>query len=468
MTARKKPLLGLCPIGKFVFSHADAVAHKRALQDFLRRRAVDFVDLEGVLEDGMVRDQSHVGPAVEHLKARGVDALFLPHCNFGTEGAAAMIARRLAVPTLLWGPRDEAPLPDGTRLRDTLCGLLATSKVLHKLGVPFTYVENCRLGEPALAEGLDTFLRAAHAANALRRGMRIGHIGQRIDFFWTTIVNESQLLERFNVEVRPIDMTEFIAAARARAQAEEPRYRQEAGDLRRQWTIEHFDDDQPLMNILAVRDEMLAAARRHDLDALAVQDFDSLVAAMGAYCFLANSFVGDVLPVACESDIHGAVTAVLCHRACLAQAPVFLTDLTIRHPTDDNAVLLWHAGAPLALRHDRARVRLGKHWILPTPLAGMPHFRLREGPITVARFDGDRDEYRLAVGQGRSTDGPDTQNNYVWMRTDHWPRWERALMEGPFIHHVAMVYEHVAAALVEACKYVPGLEALRLDRPPQT
>jgi len=54
------------------------------------------------------------------------------------------------------------------------------------------------------------FLGAAHAAGALRRGMRIGHIGQRIDFFWTTIVNESELLERFRVEVLPIDLVEFI------------------------------------------------------------------------------------------------------------------------------------------------------------------------------------------------------------------------------------------------------------------
>jgi hypothetical protein len=36
-------------------------------------------------------------------------------------------------------------------------------------------------------------------------------------------------------------------------------------------------------------------------------------------------------------------------------------------------------------------------------------------------------------------------------------------MEGPFIHHVAMTYGHHADALAEACRYVPGLEAVRLD-----
>ncbi len=118
----------------------------------------------------------------------------------------------------------------------------------------------------------------------------------------------------------------------------------------------------------------------------------------------------------------------------------------------------------MCMRHPDATVKLGHHWILPSPLAGMTHFRLMDGPITIARFDGDRGEYRMAVGEGRSIDGPHTLNNYVWMAVDDWPHWERTLMEGPFIHHSAMVYEHVGAALVEACRYVSGLEPVRLDK----
>ncbi len=45
------------------------------------------------------------------------------------------IEYRVSIPTLLWGPRDEAPLADGTRLRDSLCGTLATSKVLNSVSL---------------------------------------------------------------------------------------------------------------------------------------------------------------------------------------------------------------------------------------------------------------------------------------------------------------------------------------------
>lgn len=462
MKPSSQPLLGLCPIGKFVFSHEDALRHKRALQEKLKSWGVRFVDLEGVLPDGIVRDQAHVALAVAHFRAKGVEALFMPHCNFGTEGAVGMIGRQLGVPVLLWGPRDEAPLPDGRRLRDTLCGLFASSKVLHKLAVPFTYIENCRLDDAPLRQGVDTFLRAAHAANTLRTGMRLGLVGQRIDFFWTTIVNESELLERFKVEITPFDMVTFIDNVRNRVAKGHAGYMKEAEAMARTCTIEGFDDHEPLIRILAVRDQMLALAADHGLDGLAIQDFTSLVDAMGAYCFFANGLVSETVPVACESDVHGAISAVLMHRAAMG-APAFLADITIRHPDDDNGVLMWHPGAPVSMMKPGAKVRLGTHWILPSPLAGMPHFPLRDGAITLARFDGDGGRYQLAVGEGQSMSGPDTLNNAVWMKVDNWRRWERILIEGPFIHHAAMAYGNVGKALLEACRYIPGLEPVCLN-----
>jgi L-fucose isomerase-like protein len=456
------PLLALCPMGKFVFSNEDAIRQKQLVQARLRAMGVRFTDLDGVLPDGLVKDQTHVATAVAHFKAQGADALFMPHCNFGTEGACGMIARHLGLPVLLWSPRDAAPQPDGSRLRDSLCGTFASSKVLRRLGIPFSYIGNCAPEAPEFAAGVDRFVRAANVAGAFRTGMRIGQIGNRIDFFWTTIINEGELLDRFKVEVLPIDMATFIKDAQSRAGREAARYRVEAAGLRRTCTVEGFPDDQPLINILAVRDEMLFLAEKHGCDALAVQDFTSLVDAMGAYCFFATSLVSERLPVSLETDIHGAISLVLMQRANLGAAPVHLTEFTNRHPSDENAVLLWHAGAPVSYLHPDQRIRLGHHWILPSPLAGMTHFRLRDGDITVARFDGDRGEYRLAVGQGRSVPGPDTLNNWTWMQVNDWPQWERTLIEGPYIHHIAMAYGQVGDALAEAVRFIPGLAVDRL------
>ena len=160
------------------------------------------------------------------------------------------------------------------------------------------------------------------------------------------------------------------------------------------------------------------------------------------------------------------MSSVLLRAASGGSGPVFFPEFTIRHPENDNAVLLWHASAPPSLRHPKAaKVRIAPPWILkglpPTSL----QFLLRDGPLTVCRFDGDTGGYRLGFGQGVTTEGPATREFYVWMQVDDWPRWERALMQGPYIHHCSAVYEHCADALQEACRYIPGLEAERFDRP---
>ena len=50
------------------------------------------------------------------------------------------------------------------------------------------------------------------------------------------------------------------------------------------------------------------------------------------------------LPLACETDVNGAVTMAILRACSLYEDVEFLADLTIRHPENDNAELLWHCG----------------------------------------------------------------------------------------------------------------------------
>ncbi len=457
----KQVKLGLCPIGKFVFSHEDACRQKQAVKKFLADWQVNIVDLEHVLPDGMVRDQKHVEPVVEYFQKEKIDALFMPHCNFGTEGAVGMIARKLGVPVLLWGPRDEAPLPDGTRLRDSLCGLFASSKVLHKLNVPFTYIENCRTNEPAFKTGVIDFLRSASVVKAFKN-MRIGLVGNRIDFFWTTKINESELLERFGIEILPIDLVKVINRVKANVRRNADRYAVELAELKTAFTFSGYPSDAPIIHQLALRDFFLEWAREEHLSAIAEESFTSLSDELGGYAAISNSMAGEAgIPIATESDVHGAIGSVLLEAAALEPQPSYLADLTIRHPTNDNAVLVWHGYSPsvMAKKKNQEPLNVGVHWILPGSQSGMGHWQLKDGEITIARFDGDGGRYSLISGEGTTVPGPDTQNSYVWMEVNNWPKWERTFIEGPYIHHVSMLYDHASRILFEACKYIPGLHA---------
>jgi L-fucose isomerase-like protein len=463
MRKDNEPLLGVCPTGKFVFSHADAIRQKLALFRKLKELKIRCCDLENILPDGLVRDQKHVEPAVAYFRKKGIDAIFMPHCNFGTEGAVGMIARHLGVPVLLWGPRDEAPLADGSRLRDSLCGLLASSGVMFKLRVPFTYIENCRVEDAALEQGMRRFVRAAAVVKAMKN-MRLAKIGSRIDFFWSTIVNEQELMERFGVQVLPVDMVAFLRRVKERARKNNKAYGRKLATIKTWLKIEGRVTDNALINNLALGDELWNLAAEENIDAIALQSFSSLQIELGGGLGLAESLdhPGRV-PIACETDLHGAISSVLIEAAAGFDEPSFFPEFTVRHPENDNAVLMWHAGVPVCLKDPASKVKLAPPWILKGLPPSSLHFKLKDGHLTVCRFEKAREDYVLGIGQGHTVPGPQTQEFYTWMEVDNWLAWERKLMEGPYIHHVSAIYAQCADILEEACKYISGLRPQRLE-----
>ena len=104
-------------------------------------------------------------------------------------------------------------------------------------------------------------------------------------------------------------------------------------------------------------------------------------------------------------------------------------------------------------------------WVLKNLPATNVSFKLKDGSLTVCRFESlKKEEYVLGVGEGSTVGGPFTGEIYTWMEVDDWPHWEKVLMEGPYIHHCAAIYEHCADVLVEACKYIPDLKVQRFNK----
>lgn len=58
-----------------------------------------------------------------------------------------MVTKELGLPVLLWGPLDDVFEPDGSRHTDSQCGLFGVSRQMQRYGVPFSYIENCRVSD---------------------------------------------------------------------------------------------------------------------------------------------------------------------------------------------------------------------------------------------------------------------------------------------------------------------------------
>jgi L-fucose isomerase-like protein len=456
---KKSFLLGVAPTRRFVFSVEDAHRYKELVEARLRQWNVPFVNIDSVNPEGLLISRQDAGKATKLFAEAGVDAVFCPHVNFGTEEVVAQLARELRKPFLLWGPRDEAPLPDGTRLRDTQCGLFASSNVLAKYGVPFSYIINSRVDSVVFERGFRTFLAAARAANRFL-GARVGQVDPRPANFYTVICNEQELLSRWGIELAPLSLVR-LAKTVLEMVSTDARVKEEARSITGRIAVRGVEEPM-IERIAALKLALLDWAQREELSAIAFKCHEDLPQALGIYpCFVNGELTTLGVPVTCETDVHGALTALLLQAATDTDNPPFFADLTIRHPEEENGELLWHCGNfPLALARDPGKAFLGKHPVIPPGDPGTGNFELKAGELTIARFDGMNGEYSLFLGHARGIPGPYTLGSYLWVQVQDWPLWEEKLIRGPYVHHVAAIHDReVAYALHEACRFIPGLTA---------
>ncbi|GAA0136004.1 L-fucose/L-arabinose isomerase family protein [Paenibacillus sp. YSY-4.3] len=461
----KKLKLGYAPTRRFTFSAEDAFKYKVMIKEKIQSFGMDFelVDLEGINEEGLLYDD-HIAAEkiVERFKRENVDAVFFPHCNFGTEDTVARVGKALGKPVLLWGPRDEAPLEDGMRLRDTQCGLFATGKVLRRFNVPFSYVTNSRVDSPVFERGFTNFVAAANVVRQFR-SLRILQIGPRPTSFWTMMCNEGELLERFGIELHPITLIDIQRASKQIEKGSSSELAEAIDYIKAKLDWSEVTEED-VRRIAALKVAMKQYAVQNGCSAIAIQCWSSLQEAMGIMPCLANAILTDEqIPVTCETDIHGAITSVMVQAATMNQLPTFFADLTIRHPENENGELLFHCGNfPVSLSVEE-RPKLCRHFLFDDHSPGTHEGEIKGGGMTLARFDGDHGEYQLFLGKARGIQGPYTRGSYVWVEVNDWPLWEEKLVKGPYVHHSVGIHANVIPALYEACNYIPGLTADPVD-----
>lgn len=448
--------LGYAPTRRSIFSAPDARKYRAIIADKLRELGVEFVDIDDINEEGLLYDEESRLRVLEKFRAEKVDGLFLPHCNFGTEFICARLARDLGKPVLLWGPLDERPLPDGTRLRDTQCGLFATGKVLRRFQVPFTYMTNCRVDDPVFERGIRDFLAVCNVVKVFR-STRILQIGPRPYEFYSTMCNEGELLERFGIECVPVplpELTRGVKAAKAEVTGDGD------SDVERQlvWMEEHFRKNctsEQELTVAAMAVAMRRLLKKYGCNAGCIQCWNELQHELGIMPCAANSILNEEgTPITCETDIHGAITSLMVEAADMGRKRSFFADWTIRHPDDPNGELLQHCGPwPCSVAREKPTIT--------TPLAfdhnGALTAEAKHGEVTLARFDGDNGKYSLLLGNAEGIDGPRGMGTYLWVRVQNIKRLEAKIVEGPYIHHCAGIHDNVVPVLYESCKYL-GIE----------
>ena len=440
---------------KNFFDKADAKKEKDEIEKMLEEQNIEFVNLDFLNEEGIIHLGLDAERAAQYFMEEKVDAIFAPHCNFGTEDAVARLAKMVGKPLLIWGPRDEAPLEDGSRLRDSQCGLFATSKVLKQFGIPFSYIPNCRLEDEVFRKGFQSFLGAAAVVKVLN-GARIGQIGTRPSAFWTVKFNEEELIQKFGIEVVPLEIYDLKVMMNEILEQRYEEVKEVKEEIRvriQEVEISEREFDEAVAMKLAIFDwaevEQLSAAGM--LCGKAARELFGICP-----CFAMAELTDDGFPVACETDIHGAITGLMAQAAILGTGSTFIADMTIRHPHNENAELLWHCGVfPYSMKKEGEQAKLNNHYGAGFP--GTAQWEIKGGDITLVRFDGADGKYQLLLAEGKGVEGPQNKGTWLWAEFRNWSELETRIIRGPYIHHCTGVYGHAAASLYEACRYIPEL-----------
>lgn len=444
----EKIKIGFAPTRRSIFSAPDAVKYRKLTAQKLDELGVEFVDIDDINEEGLLYDEDDRIKILEKFKREKVDGLFLAHCNFGTEYLCARLAKDLGVPVLLWGPLDERPDENGVRLRDSQCGLFATGKVLRRFGVPFTYLTNCRLEDKVFARGVRDFLAVCNVVKTFR-SIRILQIGPRPFDFWSTMCNEGELLEKFHIQLSPVPLPELTAEVK-RCIEEKTQVAENIAYYKKNMEIQVTEEQ--LEKVAALAAAMERLVEKYHCNAAAIQCWNALQSELGIMPCAANALLNDKgIPVVCETDIHGAITALLVEAAANDSTRSFFADWTIRHPDIPNGELLQHCGPwPLSVAAEKPLITYPLAFDYPGAITA----QAKGGELTLARFDGDNGEYSLLLGNAKGVDGPKGMGTYLWVEVENIKRLEAKIVEGPYIHHCVGIHKNVVPVLYEACKYL--------------
>ena len=456
--------IGLVPIRRDVTARPGAFNWERAeercakavryIKENFENECISFVDLAGINDVGVLFSERDVDAVVRRFREEQVDAVFLINGNFGNEEVAGMVAKAIGKPVLLWGPQDDVFESNGTRYTDSQCGLFGMSRMLQRMNVPFTYIENCFIEDPIFREG---FLRFAGVACAVKNfsGMRIAQVGCRPKPFCSVICNESELMEKFDVRLVPVNLAVVEDKFNRILATRQEELAAGAKKLRQMHQMDDASD--------AVAEKIYAFVllyqqifEEYQVDAISAECWSAMRQLVGVVPCTAYAILADMgYIIGCESDVHAVMTQVLLKSLTLGKKIPFLGEFTTRHPTDRNIELLWHCGPFAYSLHKKGE---------PCKVVNMQEwFQVEQGHYTAVRIDQDHGDYSIAVCECDSAEGPYTGGTYLWGKFKNLSRVERALIEGPYIHHMSEIEGSFTEHIREFCKYVPGLRFDCLD-----
>ena len=388
--------------------------------------------------------------------AESIDGILVVLPNFGDELGVVNTLKMagLNVPVLVQACDDDNDKVDVKSRRDAFCGKLSVCNNLYQYGIKFTNTtyHTYSVEDKEFERDLYKFAAVCRVVKGMK-GLRVGAVGARPIGFQTMRFSE-KILQKNDITVVPVDMSEIIAAAeKIDENASEVKEKVEA--------IKNYGNCHILNKGQIFRQARFGLAverwiEENDVDISALQCWESLEKNYGCAACVTMSMMGEkLMPSACEVDVAGTIGMYAL--ALAAGKPSALLDWNNNFGKDRDKVVCTHcSNFPKSFFENE--IEIGSLDILGTVLGQEDTFgavkgKVAPGDMTYFRISTDDSKgiIKSYLGEGVITDDPYGMDGGIAVCKVHdLQTLLNYMVKNGFEHHVGMVRGHVADILEEA------------------
>ena len=421
-----------------------------------------------------VENEKDAMKALAELNTAGCNALVVYLGNFGPEGPETMLAQKFCGPVMFVAAAEEAGDNLWNGRGDAYCGMLNASYNLGLRGVR-AYIPEYPVGTPEEAAKLiEEFYPIARIVVGLRKLKIFGFGPRPFDF----LACNAPIKPLFDLGVEVQENSELDLFAAFNAREKDKRIKEVAADMAQE--LGQGNKHSGILDKLAQLEiTLLDWAEQHagasEYFAFANKCWPAFQTQFGMVpCYVNSRLTGRGIPVACETDIYGALTEYIL--TCATELPPTLLDINNTVPHDlytankakvgkyspNDLFMGFHCGnTPIChlknpeMKHQLIMKRALEPDSEPNITRGTLEGTLKSGEITLFRLQSTADcELRSYIAHGETLDvDPQTFGGTGVIAVSEMARFYRhVLIAKRYPHHAGMGYGHSGKTLFEAMK----------------
>jgi len=468
--------LGIIAVSRDCFPIELSQKRKEKVVEVCSKKKIQAVDLTTTIEN-----EQDVLKALEEIKKNEINALVIYLGNFGPEVPTTLLAQKFDGPVMYAAAAEET---GGNLIKgrgDALCGLLNVSYNcgLRKLR---PYIPDYPLGIPfEIAEMIQSFVPVARVINGLKK-LKIFTFGPRPQDFLTC---NAPIKPLYDLGVEVMENSELDLYDIYKSAENDPEIEAVAEDMAAELKTGNTYPD--LLNKLAQFEIALLNFMKENLGASEYGAFaNKCWPAFEKHfefvpCYVNSRLASRGIPVACETDIYGALSEYLA--VCASELPPTLLDINNTVPYDiirdarskvggfkpADLFMGFHCGNTPAscmikpsMKHQLIMHRLMEPDSEPNITRGTLEGRIKAGNITIYRLQSTADmQLKSYIAEGEVLNiNPKSFGSIGIFAIKEMQRFYRhVLIEKHFPHHTAVAFKHVGKVLFTATKML-GVEEI--------